>query len=148
MSDLPESTLGSELRRIREFRGATLKSVAEPAGISAAYLLKLERDVVQSPSPHVLRRLADCLDISYLKLMALAGYEISDDHSTMPRVGVLADALAAESLDESEQRAVAAFLTALRAQKDRLCLGLTMHLTNYAVPACWNNCNAVCRAAN
>jgi transcriptional regulator with XRE-family HTH domain len=119
MPDQEDSTLGGELRRIREFRGATLKSVAGPAGISAAYLLKLERDEVQSPSPHVLRRLADCLDVSYFKLMALAGYEISDDYSPMPRVGVLADALAAEPLDETEQRAVAAFLTALRAQKAR-----------------------------
>jgi transcriptional regulator with XRE-family HTH domain len=119
MPDEGKVTLGNELRRIREFRGATLKSVAEPAGISPAYLLKLERDDVQSPSPHVLRRLAQRLEVSYLELMTLAGYEVTETRQPRPRAGVLADALAAEPLDDDEQRAVAAFLSALRAQKGR-----------------------------
>ena len=114
-----QATLGNQLRRVRELRGATLRSVAEPAGISTAYLLKLERDDVQSPSPHVLRRLAQRLDVSYLELMRLAGYEITETSQPRPRAGVLANALAAEPLDEDEQRAVAAFLGALRAQKGR-----------------------------
>jgi|ERR1017187_6274061 transcriptional regulator with XRE-family HTH domain len=119
MPDARRVSLGSELRRIREFRGVSLKSVAEPAEISPAYLLKLERDDVQSPSPHVLRRLAERLDVSYLELMTLAGYETTESRRPRPRVGVLADALAAEPLDADEQHAVAAFLTALRAQKGR-----------------------------
>jgi HTH-type transcriptional regulator, competence development regulator len=96
-------------------RGQTLRTVAEAAGISGAYLLKLERDDVQSPSPHVLRRLARYLGVSYLGLMRLAGYEVTDVDRPAPAVSVLAEALATEPLTDEEQHAVAAFLTALRA---------------------------------
>jgi HTH-type transcriptional regulator, competence development regulator len=113
------STLGTQLSQLRELRGQTLRTVAEAAGISGAYLLKLERDDVQSPSPHVLRRLADHYGVSYLGLMRLAGYEVTDGDRPEPAVGVLADALAAEPLTDEEQRAVAAFLTTLRSHPRR-----------------------------
>ncbi len=100
-------------------RRQTLRTVAEAAGISGAYLLKLERDDVQSPSPHVLRRLADHFGVSYLGLMHLVGYEVTDGNRPAPAVGVLADALAAEPLTDEEQRAVAAFLSAMRSHSGR-----------------------------
>jgi transcriptional regulator with XRE-family HTH domain len=113
------STLGNQLGQLRDLRGQTLRTVAEAAGISGAYLLKLERDDVQSPSPHVLRRLAAHFHVSYLGLMDLAGYDVTDEERQAPAIGVLADALAAEPLTREEQRAVAAFLTTLRAQPGR-----------------------------
>lgn len=113
------STLGNQLSQLRDLRGQTLRTVAESAGISGAYLLKLERDDVQSPSPHVLRRLAAHFRVSYLGLMHLAGYDVTDEDDRAPAVGVLADALAAEPLTHEEQRAVAAFLTSLRSQPGR-----------------------------
>ena len=113
-------TLGTQLSQLRELRRQTLRTVAEAAGISGAYLLKLERDAVQSPSPHVLRRLADHFGVSYLGLMHLAGYEVTDGDRRAPAVSVLADALAAEPLTDEEQRAVAAFLSALRSQSQSL----------------------------
>jgi transcriptional regulator with XRE-family HTH domain len=112
----PTRTLGSELAQLRELRRATLRAVAEAADISYAYLLKLERDAVAGPSPHVLRRIADYYGVSYLGLMRLAGYDTTDGHRPPVVAGVLADALAAEPLTDAEQRAVAAFLTTLRAQ--------------------------------
>lgn len=86
MPEQDKLRLGSELRRGQKFRGASLKSVAKPAGISAAYLLKLERNDVQSPSPHILRRLAERLDVSYLKLMRLAdtmSAKLSNQHGAL-----------------------------------------------------------------
>jgi transcriptional regulator with XRE-family HTH domain len=112
----PKRSLGSELAQLRGLRQATLRAVAEAAGISYAYLLKLERDEVQGPSPHVLRRIADYYGVSYLGLMQLAGYDTTDGDRPPVAAGVLADALAAEPLTDVEQRAVAAFLTTLRAQ--------------------------------
>lgn len=113
-----QPTLGSQLAQLRDLRRATLRAAAEAAGISSAYLLKLEKGEVQTPSPHVLQRLADYYDVSYLAIMRLAGYRTSDsDRAPAARVGVLADALAAEPLSDEEQRAVAAFLTTLRANK-------------------------------
>jgi transcriptional regulator with XRE-family HTH domain len=108
--------LGAELSQLRDLRQQTLRTVATAAGISSAYLLKLERDNVQAPSPHVLRRLAAHFNVSYLGLMGLAGYDVSDGDRPKAVAGVLAEALAAEPLTDTEQRAVAAFLTTLRSQ--------------------------------
>jgi transcriptional regulator with XRE-family HTH domain len=114
-----QQRLGADLRQLRELRNATLRRVADAADISAAYLLKLERGDVQSPSPHVLKRLATYFKLSYLDLMALAGYAVSDAEVAPEPRGVLASALAAEPLTDSEERAVTAFLVALRSQPGR-----------------------------
>jgi len=68
------SELGFELGNARNQKGLSLEGVAGPAAISAAYLHKLERGVVNSPSPRVLARVALALEIPYLRLMELAGY--------------------------------------------------------------------------
>ena len=66
--------LGELMAQARERKGRSLAAVAEPAKISPAYLQKLERGTVGSPSPRVLRRLAAGLEVPYLETMALAGY--------------------------------------------------------------------------
>ena len=66
--------LGTELRNAREQAGASLQAVADSAKISTAYLHKIERGEVNTPSPHVLRRLACSIGVPYLRLMELAGY--------------------------------------------------------------------------
>jgi transcriptional regulator with XRE-family HTH domain len=110
------SPLGEQLRTVRQVRGISLKAVAEPAGISTAYLQKLESGLVRQPSPNVLHRLAGVLDIPYATLMELAGYVIPNQDA------VLADnafnhALSSSDLTEEEQRAVAAFIAHLRGQR-------------------------------
>jgi transcriptional regulator with XRE-family HTH domain len=63
--------------RLREARGQrelSLEAAAREADISAAYMHKLEAGRVNSPSPHVLRRLAGALGVGYSELMELAGY--------------------------------------------------------------------------
>ena len=66
--------LAEALHDAREERGLSLAAVAEPASISAAYLHKFERGVVDNPSPRVLARIAAALEMPYLRLMELAGY--------------------------------------------------------------------------
>lgn len=66
--------LGRRLLQLRKHTGRSLKSVADAAGISTAYLQKLERDEVKAPSPHVLRALSGALEVPYSDLMELAGY--------------------------------------------------------------------------
>lgn len=109
--------LGDTMRSVRELKGKSLKAVAEPADISAAYLLKLEKGQVSAPSPHVLHRLAQQLEIQYLDLMRLAGYIVPDSDGV--RVGALAHALSSEDLTDEEARAVAAFLRTLRDRPGR-----------------------------
>lgn len=118
---MPETTLGGQLREVRQVRGLSLKAVAEPAAISPAYLQKLERDEVKSPSPHVLYRLADVLRVPYPKLMALAGYVVpaaTDEVEREPQ-NLLAHALSSEELTQDEQREVARYLAWYRHQRDQ-----------------------------
>ena len=104
--------LGPTLKAVRDMLGKSLKAVADPAEISAAYLLKLERGEVATPSPHVLHRLAEALGVEYLELMRLAGYVGIE--SDGPRTNALAQALSSQDLTQEEARAVSAFLEHLR----------------------------------
>jgi transcriptional regulator with XRE-family HTH domain len=94
--------LGRQLREVREVRGLSLKGVANPAKISAAYLQKLERGDVKDPSPHILYRLSETLDVPYPDLMRLAGYvvpsEVQADEAE--EVNLLAHALSTEGFLE------------------------------------------------
>jgi transcriptional regulator with XRE-family HTH domain len=108
--------LGDQLREVRKIRGLSLKAVAEPADISIAYLQKLEGGDVQQPSPHVLHRLGQVLEIPYATLMELAGYVVPQQE------GVLAGntfdhALSSSDLTEDERSAVAAYIALLRQQR-------------------------------
>lgn len=104
--------LGNTLRTARELKGKSLKVVAEPADISTAYLLKLEKGQVESPSPHILHRLAAELGIDYLDLMRKAGYIVNADSA--PSGGTLAHALSGEPLSEDEELALATYLKMYR----------------------------------
>jgi len=66
--------LAKTLGKARSRQKMTLESVSRAAKISPAYLHKLEAGRVQTPSPHVLRRLSSVLGVPYLHLMTLAGY--------------------------------------------------------------------------
>ena len=105
--------LGHELRAARKRKDLTLQEVAEPAKISLTYLQKLERGSVNSPSPRVLKRLADVLDISYRRLMELAAYLVPEP-SPYPHIP---EELADKRLSEAEWRAVLAFVGYLEAQR-------------------------------
>jgi transcriptional regulator with XRE-family HTH domain len=116
MAEASAQTLGKTLRELRDLSQKSLKAVAEPANISAAYLMKLERDEVQSPSPHVLHRLAEALGADYLELMRRAGYLVPAAGETG---GTLAHALSADGLSDEEAAALSAYLTVLRRQTHR-----------------------------
>src|SRR6266478_2556888 len=112
-------TLGEQLREVRGIREMTLKQVAEAADISTAYLQKLERDDVKSPSPHILYRLAEVLRVPYPQLMALAGYVVpttAEEHERAPQ-NLLAHALSSQELSEDEQRELARYLAWYRHQR-------------------------------
>ena len=68
------STLGEELRRIREARGLTLRAVEAAIGISNAYLSQVETGKIDKPNPNYLFKLAELYRIPYEMLMEKAGY--------------------------------------------------------------------------
>jgi len=111
--------LGEELRDAREEQGLSLAAVAEPANISAAYLHKLERGIVDNPSPRVLARIAAALEMPYLRLMELAGYLDEMQLAEARRRGPSAKdhPLAGQHLTPEEWRAVGEFIEELCRQR-------------------------------
>jgi transcriptional regulator with XRE-family HTH domain len=109
--------LGKELKRAREKKGVSLESIAGPAKISGAYLHKLERGGVGSPSPRVLARLALALEVEYLRLMELAGYldeeRLAKARMRTPSPHPLAD----KQLTSNEWKQVGAYIKQLIAQR-------------------------------
>lgn len=108
--------LGDHLHSVRKVQGLSLKAVAEPAQISAAYLQKLEGGDVQQPSPHVLQRLSEVLSVPYRNLMELAGYLMPERHGALTST-TFEQALHTADLDDAERKAVAAFIAHLREQR-------------------------------
>jgi transcriptional regulator with XRE-family HTH domain len=109
--------LGEELREARKALGSSLETVGGSAGISAPYLLKLERGDVNNPSPRVLARLAGALDLPYLRLMELAGYLDEEDFAAMEGRTPQPHPLAGQSLTKEEWEQVGAFIRELRAKR-------------------------------
>ena len=114
---MPETTLGATLNLARRMKGQSLKAAADPARISATYLQKIERGEVQDPSPHVLHRLSEALDLPYADLMELAGYVVPSRSGRPPLGefgGPLATALSKAPMSTDESRALAEYLSFLR----------------------------------
>jgi transcriptional regulator with XRE-family HTH domain len=111
---MPGTELGSQLQRVRKLRNLSLKAAAEPAGISPAYLQKLERGLVKSPSPKVLHGLSESLNIPYSTLMKLAGYIVPDGDKDRGSSNVLALALSSEELTDDEVEVLSRYLTFYR----------------------------------
>jgi HTH-type transcriptional regulator, competence development regulator len=111
------NAFGDQLRSVRQVRGLSLKAVAEPAGISTAYLQKLEGGEVRQPSPHVLHRLSEVLNVPYSMLMELAGYIVPDREEGVLAASTFDHALSSADLTDDERKAVAAFIAHLREQR-------------------------------
>ena len=79
-------SFGASLKQARQVRELSAGETARSAGISAAYLSKLENDAVKRPSPHVLHQLSEALTVPYTELMRLTGYRVpgqTDDGGTV-----------------------------------------------------------------
>ena len=108
-------SIGAVLRLAREVRVLSAVEAARAAGISAAYLSKLENDAVKRPSPPVLHQLSEALAVPYAELMRLCGYLVpggSDGHAT----DTVAVALFAD-LTEDEREELLAYLAWYRARR-------------------------------
>jgi transcriptional regulator with XRE-family HTH domain len=95
-------SFGAVLKQAREVRALSAVDVARAAGISAAYLNKLENDAVKKPSPHVLHQLSEALSVPYAELMRLNDYRVPgtpNENST----GTLGAALFADLTDDERE---------------------------------------------
>lgn len=78
------SGLGTELRRLRLIKGASLRKVEAETGVSNPYLSQLERGVAKNPAPAKLQALADYYETSYLNLLGHAGYLFNNVTQNLP----------------------------------------------------------------
>jgi transcriptional regulator with XRE-family HTH domain len=95
--------IGPLLKRTRQVRALSASDVARAAGISAAYLSKLEHDSVKKPSPPVLHQLSEVLAVPYAELMRASGYPVPGEIAA-PRQDTLGAALFADlTVDERDE---------------------------------------------
>lgn len=65
---------GNVLRKIRKVRGRSIYELAQDAEVDAGYISRLENAHRNPPSPRILQRFADALDVRVDLLMMAAGY--------------------------------------------------------------------------
>lgn len=96
-------SLGSVLKQARAVRRLSAGVAARAAGISGAYLSKLEHDAVKKPSPQVLHRLSEALAVPYAELMRLSGYLVPGESKAAPADAVGAALFADLTDDERDE---------------------------------------------
>jgi HTH-type transcriptional regulator, competence development regulator len=109
------SSFGAVLKQAREVREMTAGDAARAAGISAAYLSKLENDAVKRPSPLVLHQLSEALAVPYAELMRLSGYRVPGDHER--RVGDTVGGALFADLTDDERDELLEYLAWYRARR-------------------------------
>lgn len=107
--------IGRLLKRTRQVRALSATDVARAAGISAAYLSKLENDAVKKPSPPVLHQLSEALAVPYAELMRLSGYPVPGEDAP-PKADTIAAALFAD-ITEDERDELLEYLAWYRSRR-------------------------------
>jgi transcriptional regulator with XRE-family HTH domain len=114
--------IGPLLKRTRQVRALSASDVARAAGISAAYLSKLENDAVKKPSPPVLHQLSEALSVPYAELMRLSGYPVPGE-GIPPAPDAIAAALFADTTEDERDELLeylAWYRTRARSPRGRL----------------------------
>jgi HTH-type transcriptional regulator, competence development regulator len=96
-------SIGAVLRQARGVRELSALDAARAAGISPAYLSKLENGAVKRPSPHVLHQLSEALAVPYAELMRLSGYRVPGEPQQNATDTVGAALFAGLTEDEREE---------------------------------------------
>lgn len=68
------NSIGSYLKKQRERLSLSLNAVCDQTGITSTRLNRIERDLVNEPSPEALKKLAELYQIDLIYLYKLAGY--------------------------------------------------------------------------
>lgn len=71
---MEELELGKFIKEKRADLGLTVRSLAEKAGVNNGYISLIENGKSKKPSPDILRKLSNSLELDYFSLMMLAGY--------------------------------------------------------------------------
>lgn len=117
--NISRAPLGQYLASIRRDRGYTLREVEEltKKQVSNAYLSQLENRKIEKPSPNILNALADLYQISFERLMEMAGYmSSSSGRKAQERHGRIAT-FAEHHLTPEEEQELMLYLEFIRSRK-------------------------------
>jgi transcriptional regulator with XRE-family HTH domain len=110
-------SFGAVLKQARAVRGLSAVEASRAAGISPAYLGKLENDAVKRPSPHVLHQLSEALAVPYAELMRLCGYRVPGDPDRKPADSDVIGAALFAGLTDDERDELLEYLAWYRARR-------------------------------
>ena len=108
-------SIGTALRQAREVRELSAVDAARAAGISPAYLSRLENDAVKKPSPHVLHQLSEALGRAVRRAHATERLSVPGE-STAATAQPVGSALFA-NLTEDERDELLEYLAWYRARR-------------------------------
>ena len=108
------SKIGDLLGKRRSELGLTLREVQDKTGVSNAYLSQIENGKVIQPTPATLEKLAKCFDISYQRLLELAGHPVAEGSVKVVRFKT---SHGAEDLSEEEETKLLEYLRFIRSRK-------------------------------
>ncbi|WKV08160.1 helix-turn-helix transcriptional regulator [Thermoanaerobacterium sp. CMT5567-10] len=66
-------SIGEYIKKIREDRKLSINQLALYSNVSAAHISRIERGL-REPSPEILKKISEVLDVPYEELMKIAGY--------------------------------------------------------------------------
>lgn len=81
-NERPE-TLGEYVQQKREAAGLSQRQLAQEAGVSFSNISRLESGFHTTPTPGLLKSIADVLDIDLAELLAYLGIEVSGARGTL-----------------------------------------------------------------
>ena len=73
---MQEKTIGEVIAEAREKKGLSQRQLAKIANINNSELSKLESGIRKEPSPRILRKISNVLDVNYSDLMYMIGLGI------------------------------------------------------------------------
>ncbi|HUC89335.1 MAG TPA: helix-turn-helix transcriptional regulator [Patescibacteria group bacterium] len=76
--------LGETLKHKREHMGWSIRELARRTDLSDTTVMRIEQGLRAAPSPDVLAKLAETLELSLADLYTLAGYAVPADLPSMP----------------------------------------------------------------
>lgn len=106
---------GIVLKQARQILRLSAVEVSRAAGISTAYLSKLENDSVKKPSPQILQQLSEALAVPYADLMRLNGYLLPVESGASGSIGVTSALFG--DLTDDERDELFEYLTWYRARR-------------------------------
>jgi transcriptional regulator with XRE-family HTH domain len=110
-------TLADFLRARRKDLSLTLRDVEQKTGLSNAYLSQVENGKIAQPSPSSLSKIAEAYNLSFGRLMELAGHPTATQ--TGKKTMVFRRLGRVEELTEDEEIELADYLTFLRTRRPK-----------------------------